>query len=237
MTNARKQEWIKKMSERLTDDDLVAIEDAARHASPAPWILAVTPEEWSQEEIAANQTKMVREGGPRAHFCIHPEDAEVDESRVTAFCGNGPMSEANARFIEIAVVAVPMLVSELRRLRASRSSPGEDGAPLKALRETRDFLNQSARDGASPWAVSEAVGRLTFVVNALSRSPGTDDGLREALSEAIDAVQWMSGADAFAETGEAHEGWVSIRSKLDRWRRALTSPVSSSGETGGNREG
>lgn len=116
--NPRKQEWLEKMAGSLTVADLDAIEEVANAASPAPWILAITPKEWGRDEIAANQVKMISEGGERAHFCIHPDDADDDAPRATAFCGNGPTSEANARFVEIARVALPMLVRKVRRLRS-----------------------------------------------------------------------------------------------------------------------
>lgn len=55
-------------------------------------------------------------------------------------------------------------------------------------------------------------------------TPARRSALR-ALANAIEDIQWMSGASDFAPGGKAHAGWVKVRTRLARYEAALEQAI------------
>lgn len=97
----------------MTNEELAEIEARANAATPGPWRA-----KWSEqthEEIIAAMSGMIEKGGKEWHWvdcdAIHPGDTG---NLVIAETGNGPTSEANARFIANARPDMLKLIEEIR---------------------------------------------------------------------------------------------------------------------------
>ncbi len=106
----------------ITDADLTVLEQAARAASASPWSLGVSNTA-TVEEAAAYSSDAVRKGdGAQLWMIVLGEYAEgegPEEGISPAVTGNGPTSEANARYLVCVQPSnVLLLIAELRKARA-----------------------------------------------------------------------------------------------------------------------
>jgi hypothetical protein len=94
----------------MTDQDLSLIEQLATAATAGELVVGQAdpryrPIDWMMECLSHGHGKV---------FCVAEDGGEA---RIMAVTGNGPTSEANARFVSVARKAVLALTAEVRRLR------------------------------------------------------------------------------------------------------------------------
>lgn len=120
----------------------------------------------------------------------------VDDSLITAITGNGPTSEANARFYSCARGAVVSLVAEVRRLRAENADLREKAADLKraAVNAEADAARFQSEVACCNELISEYIGHEDMVEKAKLfldiDDAATQDGdeLRAALTRLWEAT-------------------------------------------------
>lgn len=108
----------------LTQQELDELDRLASAATPAPWSTRTAPADDSEETKAEYLAGSLSTDDPGAALYVLIADTDRDGLAyvLPAVTGDGPTSEANARFIEAARTAVPRLVAEVRELRAQVSS-------------------------------------------------------------------------------------------------------------------
>ena len=112
----------------LTDDELSYLERAYQASTPGYWRRAHTGQIATIEDTRAWLGRMVdyHPEQPQLEMLEAMVDASdpgdilenIEEYVVPALTGNGPTSEANAVFIEVAHNWMPLLLDEIKRARA-----------------------------------------------------------------------------------------------------------------------
>lgn len=111
----------------LTDDELSYLERAYQASTPGYWRRAKTDHLATIEDTRAYLERMVDFHPEQTQLemlvamkdASDPVDVPEDGSFIVpAFTGNGPTSEANAAFVEVAHNWMPLLLDEIKRSRA-----------------------------------------------------------------------------------------------------------------------
>lgn len=84
-------------------------------ATPGPWGVCFDDTQPTVEALAAELGKSLAHGGLKLWGVVVPSPGEATEWKYPAITGNGPTSEANARFIAAAPGDVAYLVSLVER--------------------------------------------------------------------------------------------------------------------------
>jgi hypothetical protein len=147
------------MTNRLTDEQIANLDRLEREATPGPWPLGVS-ETTSPEEVAEHlRQNALMSPGPVAWLLLHPNDyngeAKIQHARAAASTGNGPTSEANARFLSAMRAAFRPMLDELR---ASRSAPSPEPESAGGDLSTQHQPQQGGTDGADAGRVPPGVG-------------------------------------------------------------------------------
>jgi hypothetical protein len=88
-------------------------------ATPGPWYFATAPydpEKQTKAEYVTSALNKWREDATLWTLWSPDPEGEPDDYVIPALTGDGPTSRANAEFIAIARVAMPVLIRELKRL-------------------------------------------------------------------------------------------------------------------------
>jgi hypothetical protein len=154
----------------ITIDMLDALQALCDAATPGEAMhLATMPTDDLAEQVAYF-AECARHGSGKMHGVAIPVCAAVDindEALFVAFTGNGPTSEANAKFIAAAREAMPLLVAEVRTARAALNALGI--GPLGGL---DDGLASGINLLASALAAAQETARV---------ASGNYDGLLDAI--------------------------------------------------------
>lgn len=121
-----------------TDDELAAIEARAKAASQGTTGVGVAARdddaaEWFAEKLSHGKGDI---------FCVYLGDAA--EGVVTAITGNGPTSEANAKFYKHAHADIPRLLERTKQAESALAAERAQSAALRAevseIRTSRDLF-------------------------------------------------------------------------------------------------
>jgi hypothetical protein len=114
---------VSNVTEGLTEEDLATFEEIDAARSPGAWINA-RGDFATREKAAEAVARMVAHECPVLHALFLGTELDAvprpESLRSPAVTGNGPTSEANARFIAMCSVAVPRLIAEARQTRDAR---------------------------------------------------------------------------------------------------------------------
>ncbi|MHA6765719.1 hypothetical protein [Streptacidiphilus sp. PAMC 29251] len=111
------------MPDPLTDEELDQLEELASAATPGPWYMRLLDDQDAMGLVTVSTVPDTGLGERWPHFDHHEIVAAtlVQQPRYVA-PADGRWDE-NARFIAAARQAVPLLVDEIRRLRAQLDAP------------------------------------------------------------------------------------------------------------------
>jgi hypothetical protein len=105
----------------ISETDLQECEALFKAATQAPVELGISPEFIDTPEKLAEMCRLMFARGKEMRVW-QAYTGDVDDALVVAMTGNGPTSEANARFITLAFRAWPKLIQEIRDQRALLSA-------------------------------------------------------------------------------------------------------------------
>ena len=105
----------------LTDANNDALDELIAAATPAPWNFAPAPNPETGNTKAEYVTGLLTEADDKVWTTFAPDpQGDPEDYIVPALTGDGPTSEANAAFIANARNLLPLLLAEVRELRARR---------------------------------------------------------------------------------------------------------------------
>lgn len=148
------------------------LEQAHAAASPGPWTAATAPAEGSDETAAEYLTNALRpdEGRPLWVAWAPKVDGLHDSDYVVpVVTGDGPTSEANARYVAEVHASLPALVSALRAV--ADLADELDAETRQARNEQREAEDRSDEAVANEWlgvadACEDAADRIRSALAA-----------------------------------------------------------------------
>lgn len=184
----------------ITNADLIVLEQAARAASSSPWSLGVSPTNTVEEAANYIADSARQAGGSQVWFVVigkWPEGTMGPErAKIPAYTGNGPTSEANARYLVCVQPSnVLALINALRQARAEARQARErldrhklltpaQLEQLGTLADSSDSYAQTADLPMPAWQHVEQLQRglrdMAGKLKALYQAVSDDDPWSEA---------------------------------------------------------
>lgn len=177
----------------MTPAEIAALRALCDAATPGPWGNFRLNRDTKESQAAYVAEAIERGTGPFMMVLNSTEDADVCHT------GNGPTSDANARFIAAARTAVPALLSALEEATKERSTFDRVGADRLAD-EVAVLVRRGTIDARSPAGdalldyrdppSTPRADRLASLESALEEARAEVERLTKRSDEMADALKW-----------------------------------------------